>query len=184
MQENWKPIPGYEDCYAVSDKGRIARTATYGKNPQLRWKFMKPRRKRGGYMVAHLCKDGKDRDLIVHRLVWTAFCGEVPDGLEINHKNGQKDDNTLENLEVVTKSENMIHAYEVLGWRPSPHRNFARGSRTGNAKLTEAEIPEILRLHRSGLKNTEIAQMFNVSAVLIGLVVRRKAWRHVDIATP
>jgi hypothetical protein len=181
MQENWRPIPGYEDCYAVSDQGRIARTATYGKNPQPRWKIMKPRRKRGGYMVAHLCKDGKDRDLMVHRLVWAAFGGDVPDGLEVNHKSGDKADNSLSNLEVVTKSENMLHAFRVLGRKPTYKTQY--GSQQGCAKLTEGDIPDIFRLHRDGLNYRQIAARYYVTPECIGYVIRRKQWRHVDIAT-
>jgi len=181
MQENWKPFPDYEEIYAVSDQGRLARTSTYGENPRPVWKIMKPRPKKRGYMVAHVCKDGKDKDVLMHRAVWRAFCDEIPDGMEINHKNGITSDNRLENLEIVTRSENSIHAFRILGRKPTYRTHY--GSQQGNAKLTENDIPRIIELHNSGLKYTEIAPMFNVSAVLIGLVVRRKTWRHVNVAT-
>lgn len=181
MQENWKPFPDYEEIYAVSDQGRIARTSTYGRNPRPVWKIMKPRPKKRGYMVAHVCKDGKDKDVLMHRAVWRAFCDEIPDGMEINHKNGITSDNRLENLEVVTRSENSIHAFRVLG-----RKNFyvvQRGSKQGGSKLTEADIPEIFKLFRSGMSYKEIASRHSVTPECIGFVIRRKQWRHVDIAT-
>jgi hypothetical protein len=48
-----------------------------------------------------------------HRVIWEAVHGEIAQGMEINHKNGIKDDNRIENLELVTKSENMKHAYRI-----------------------------------------------------------------------
>ena len=110
-----------------------------------------------------------------------SFQGDVPEKLELNHKSGAKDDNSLGNLELVTKSENMLHAFRVLGRRPTYKTQY--GSQQGAAKLTEADIPEIFALHRSGLKNTEIAAKYDVSAVCIGLVINRKRWRHVEVAT-
>ncbi len=95
----WKPILGYEDCYSVSDTGQVARTSTYGTSPRSVWKQLAPRPKRGGYLTFHLCKDGVRKDPLAHRLVWEAFNGQIQKDLEINHINGSKTDNRIENLE-------------------------------------------------------------------------------------
>lgn len=54
---------------------------------------------------------GRGNTKNIHRLVWEAFHGAIPPGFEVNHRNGDKTDNRLENLELVTRSENMAHAY-------------------------------------------------------------------------
>lgn len=177
MKINWKPIPGYEDCYVVSDSGQVARVKTYGAKPKAVWKLLAPRIKNGGYVTFHLCQDGIRKDPVVHRMVWEAFCGPIPDGLEINHKNGIKTDNSLANLEVVTRSENHIHRYRVLN-HPAPN-NPSPGSRNGCSKLSERDIPEIVRLYQSGLRQKDIGKEYGVSQRMISLILRGEKWQHV-----
>ena len=97
----WKQIEGYEGIYSVSNNGNVRSDITGSLLGQ--WTCH-------GYLYVKLCKDGKAITKRVHRLVATAFC-EKPSGKEdINHINGDKSDNRAENLEWVTKSENMLHA--------------------------------------------------------------------------
>ena len=65
-----------------------------------------------GYRVLSGAGDSK---AMAHRVIWVFFNGPIPAGLEINHKNGDKADNRLENLEAITHRENIIHAYKELG---------------------------------------------------------------------
>ena len=182
--EVWKPILGYEDCYAVSDQGQVKRTAHTGK-----WINRPPgllaariKIKGGGYAVFHLCKDGVRKDCPAHRLVWTAFNGPIPAGLQVNHLNGNKTDNRLCNLEVCTLSQNMQHAYRVLKI-PAPN-NPSPGSKNGSAKLSEADIPAIVALYRTGkYRQKDIGKMFGVSQRMISLITRREKWQHVNAAT-
>ena len=170
-----KAIPGYEGFYAAGIDGTIYRTERYGR------KIQKPialRVKKGGYLVAHLCKDAVRRDLTAHRAVWTAFNGPVPVGLEINHKNGVKSDNRLVNLEVCTKSENIRHRFRVLH-HPAP--NFpSPGVLNGSAKLTEDDIRAIRKLGAEGVFQKEIGLRFGISQVMSGKIVRRDNWSHVQ----
>lgn len=105
--EVWKDIKGYEGAYQVSNKGRIKslpRTTTNGGVMKLyvnTW---------NGYCYVGLHFKGNYKSYRVHRLVMNAFVGEMPDK-QINHINGIKTDNSLENLEYCTASENLLHAH-------------------------------------------------------------------------
>ena len=108
--EEWRPVVGHEGWYEVSDHGRVRRvrpaTATrigYILNPYV-WH---------GYRYVRLQQDGVKYVCRVHRLVLAAFCGPCPPQHEANHKNGNKADNRPDNLEWITRSENMIHAWAI-----------------------------------------------------------------------
>lgn len=177
MGEEWKPCFGYEDCYAISNLGRLARTATYGRNPKSCWKIRAPAIKKG-YRSFHMCKDGISKYRLAHLLVWQTFKGPIPDSLEVNHMNGDRDDPALTNLELMTRSENAAHSFRILG-----RANFNvphLGSKNGCAKLTEADIPEIFRLAATGMYQWKIGELFGVSQPAIGMILRGEKWRHVS----
>lgn len=84
----------------ISDHGRVMRiTPGKGKEPG---RVLKPGKTKDGYLDVELFSNGTPCGRYVHRLVVEAFIGEVPAGLEVNHISGQKEDNRLENVEVVT----------------------------------------------------------------------------------
>ena len=99
--EIWKDIPGYEGIYQASNFGRIR---SLKRNKAL---ILKPGRCGSGYCKVKLWLNNVAKDLSVHRLVWTAFNGPIPEGLQINHLNEIKSDNRLENLSLCTPKENM-----------------------------------------------------------------------------
>lgn len=109
MEEIWKDIPGYEGYYQVSNTGKVKSLDGYYKRKYPI--ILKPSLHRGYYRVV-LCVDQNRKSIHVHQLVMLAFTGE-PNGLQINHINGIKTDNRLCNLEYVTQSENMKHAYRI-----------------------------------------------------------------------
>lgn len=76
-------------------------------------KILKIRKDDKGYPQAHLSKDGVAKDFKVHRLVATTFIGDIPEGFVINHINGIKDDNRVENLEICTQQHNIKEAYRL-----------------------------------------------------------------------
>lgn len=120
MEEVWKDIEGFEGMYQISSLGRVkslARKRSFGCQTRIcPEKIMTPKTKKKGYKFVmlynkpchYVCKH-------VHRLVATAFVPNPYHLKDVNHKNGKKDDNTVTNLEWVTRSENVLHSYRVLG---------------------------------------------------------------------
>ena len=116
-EEIWKFIPGYEDRYKVSNKGKVL-SLIHDTNGMKRnistQKILKQTISKCGYKrVCLLDKFGNRKTLLVHRLVLSTFIGYDKDKIHVNHINGDKTDNNLENLEWVTRSENMKHAYKL-----------------------------------------------------------------------
>lgn len=111
IKEVWKPVPNYEGLYDVSNFGRVKSldrlvNAKGGSKMCKKGKFLKPRITNDGYTEVHLSKDNKGKMLRVHRLVCEAFNGPIPEGMQVNHINEIKTDNSLWNLNLMTNQEN------------------------------------------------------------------------------
>lgn len=95
FMENWRDIPGYVGIYQVSDNGNVRRKEKYKAVPGV----LRPNKRPNGYLCVDLSKDCKRKTFLIHRLVSLAFIPN-PDNLpQINHKNENKADNRVENLE-------------------------------------------------------------------------------------
>lgn len=81
-----------------------------------------------GYLQLHTSRNGKCLDKSVHRLVWETFNGEIPEGLQIDHKNSVRDDNRLENLQLLTQLENVRKAClkSEFGLKYLEHYGYSR----------------------------------------------------------
>jgi hypothetical protein len=128
---------------------------------------------RKGYPTANLRRDAKRQTIPVHKLVATAFIGPRPAGKEINHRDGNKANNALPNLEYLTPSENMRHSYRVLGRKVAPRRY---GSAHVGSILKEEQVLEILQRSAGGETQVAIAACFGVTQTLISQIVLGKAW--------
>lgn len=106
-KERWKEIPGYEGRYQVSDHGHI-RSLLHNKRSG---KFLRQRLNGGGYAIVIISNRRRRETKYVHRVVVETFIGPIAVNLEVNHKDGNKQNNHLGNLQVVTPSENQKHAY-------------------------------------------------------------------------
>lgn len=103
MIEIWKPVLNYEEKYSVSNLGNVK---SLNFHRERREKIMKPQDTKDGYYHILLSKNGKQKWHLIHRLVWEAFNGPIPEGYFINHINETKADNRLENLNLMTSKEN------------------------------------------------------------------------------
>lgn len=113
LDEIWKPIPGYEGYYEVSDQGSVRSIERViardnGRPQTVRSRLLRPALNRRGYEGVHLYRRGRGEGFSVHRLVMAAFVGPCPDGMEVRHLNGDPADNRLTNLRYGTSYENKI----------------------------------------------------------------------------
>lgn len=135
MNEIWKDIPGFEGIYQASTKGRIKsldRTVHFIYNGKEKTKFFKGkilnfRIGNTGYYRIKLCKNGTAKYCFVHRLVASTFLDNPYNLPQVNHKDGNRLNNNIDNLEWVTMSENVRHAYNTglnhgLRGDLSPHK--------------------------------------------------------------
>ncbi len=157
--EIWRPIPeipGFE----VSDQGRVR---------DAKGKFRRICKTR--YSTVSI----RDRNYSVHVLVTAAFLGECPVGMIRNHKNGDKHDNRPENLEYVTYSQNLQHAYDVL------RRKGPEGEIHGRAKLTESTVKTIFDEHSRGTSAKTLAARFGVTMWTVFDIRAGRSWRHLGL---
>jgi len=115
--EIWKDIPEYEGLYKISTNGTVAsydRIVEYygGRMAHRKGKILKERYDRYGYKRVELGKNGKNKTFSIHRLVALTFIPNLENKPQVNHINGVKDDNHVENLEWSTSKENINHAYK------------------------------------------------------------------------
>ena len=107
--EEWKDIPNYEGIYQASNLGRIKSIERFDArgNRLLKEKILKLWISNNGYYRVALWENSKIRNYLVHRLVYEAFNGSIPEGYEVNHINEIKTDNRLPNLNLMTCKENV-----------------------------------------------------------------------------
>lgn len=160
------PVAGYEGRYSITPTGEVwshPYTRSDGKRRKGIW--LRPAVSIYGYKQVVLTKPDKSRHtLSIHRLVATAYLGEGS-GLQVNHKNGNKLDNNVENLEWVTQEENLKHAHEN-GLIPS------------RRKLSQEQVREIRSLLADGLKNMTIARMLNLEPSLISKIKTGRIYKE------
>lgn len=185
--EEWRPVSGrFEGApYEVSSLGRVWSVPRHVEgstnNRRAGGRVLATRLAWDGYVVVSLRHKQASKMVMVHKLVSDAFMGVCPRGLQVNHKDGDKQNSEVSNLEFVTPKQNIRHANETglrknNGWA----RGEMSGSKSPRAKLTENDVLAIRNLHsRYRLPYKMLGEMFMVSRDNIHLVVTRKTWTHI-----
>lgn len=181
--EIWRSVASLEHSHEVSSLGRLRTVArdveyyhgTYGTMVvrKLRSKPVTLRKDKDGYIMANLSLEkSKTLTVKVHRLVAQAFIANTYDKPQVNHIDGDKTNNRVENLEWVTNYENRIHALET--------GLHASGSRSPHAMMTEAQILVIKERIAAGDRNVDIAKDFGVSHKYISGIRHSHSWSRLS----
>jgi hypothetical protein len=170
VTEIWKSVVGWEGWYSISNLGRIRREVK-GRGVKAGHISISHSPQSYEYATFTLCRNEEKNHVTIHRLVAAAFLGPCPIGMEVNHRNGRKLDNRIENLEYVTAAINIRHARDVLG--------FNRGELHGRAKLTNFDVRTIRAKHAGGVSQKQLAAEFQVGKMTINRLLRKETWRHV-----
>lgn len=178
--EEWKGVKGYEGIYEVSTYGQIKsldrmifnKNKKYQKANGTLLKFKKT--KEGYYSCVLYNNERKKAYLLVHRVVAQNFISKTEEQIQVNHKNGVKTDNRVENLEWVTRKENIDHSIE--------NGLTKIGSDSTSSKLKDNQVLEIRELFSSQKYSySELGRMFNVDGAGIGRIIRGETWKHLPV---
>jgi len=166
VQEIWVKIIGY-DNYFISSIGRVKN------NDGL---ILSPGTNRLGYKFVSLSKNNIQKTKSIHGLVGQSFIKNPCGHKELNHINGIKSDNRIENLEWCTRSHNIKHAFR-LGLNKPRYQN---GEDNPHNKLTRRQVLEIVQKYSSGeYTMRELSNQYYVSTAIICKIVKGEAWRHI-----
>lgn len=136
---------------------------------------MKPAKSKDGYWKTMLLNDaGKYKTITVHRMVATTFIPNVNNLPQLNHKNGNKDDNSVDNLEWCTHTDNVKHCHE------NNLQRYFKGEEVGNSILKEHQVLEIRKKFRKRIYTREmLAKEYGVKACTIKDIILRRSWKHI-----
>ena len=180
MSEIWKDIKGNREIYQISNKGNVRTKARIG----ARGYFVEEKvltkfdNSNGYYRVSmRLSGDEHSKMYYVHRLVAMMFIPQEIGKIFVNHKDGNKHNNSVDNLEWVTRSENEKHAW-VTGLK-NINTVGTKGEKHGMHKLSQSDVNWIREQHRqydSEFGTKALATLFNVSPQTITNIVNNKSW--------
>jgi hypothetical protein len=174
--EVWKDVQGFEDKYQISNTGKVKSKPrilirSNGHSQTVKGRVLKTFINPNGYEFAVFQVGINTKNFAVHRLVAIHFLDNPEKKYAVNHKNGIKTDNDINNLEWVTKSENEIHARKI-------GLKCTKGEKASKAILTEKEV-KMIRCICAYYSEYKIAKMYGVSRSCIASIIRRRSWKHV-----
>lgn len=174
MQEIWKDIKGFEGFYQISNFGRVKRLSVRCGTVVLKEKIRALSLTPDGYVRIRLQHGSKDITTRVHRIVATHFLEGT--GETVNHKDGDKTNNRVDNLEWMDRHEQLVHAYKLRLKKPES------GTKSANSKLTESDIEFIRKTFKSGCRTkgaSALGRKFGVSHRTILNLIEGKTYKDV-----
>lgn len=180
--ENWLDIPNYEELYEIDTFGNIKSKDKKVKNKNgyriIKGKILKPKYDKYGYLKIGLTKNNKQKFYFVHRLVAKTFLPNPNNYLIINHKDGNKTNNYIGNLEWCTQKYNIKHAYDN-GLKKGVSADH-KGSKHPRSKLTEKEVQMILENKKAGVHIKACYVLFKDKISFKGFqnIWYGYAWKH------
>lgn len=170
-----KYIEGYEGFYSVDSLGRVY--------SHRRERFLKGSISHcSRYKTVTLCRDGIPRPFMIHRLVAKAFIDNPMEKAEVNHKDGDRINNGVENLEWCTRSENMKHAY-AIGLHKVPSNSFGVGrtgtKRNDKSKLLKNDVIDIRRRYENGETFRNISFDYPLNESSIRRCCKRESYKDI-----
>ena len=171
----WDEFPKYE----IGENGTVF---SLGYNNTDKRKELKQYKDRDGYKYVFLVVDNKRYKRLVHRLVAISFIENTLCKPQVNHKDGVRDNNILENLEWATAKENALHGYRSNGRTHSKKQieissKLFKGVNNPKSKLTEAEVLSIRRLRSKGESLKYISERIGISVSQVSSIANYKSWR-------
>jgi len=175
--EVWKEVFGFEGLYSISNLFNIISMNRMTKNRDGTFRIRKGKKitkfnSKIGYVVCFLYKDNKKHSIQLHRIIANAFIPNPKNKPFVNHINGVKSDNRIENLEWVTASENTIHAYSI------GLKKKMIGSKNPFSILNEEKVLYIRKNYKN-LGKYHISDKLGVSPVTVYNIYLRKSWKHI-----
>lgn len=173
MKKEWKPLINYENSYEISNFGEIRSIDRIsGKRKGIiKGKFLKQSINHKGYLEVRLFKNSKSISKIVHRLIALNFIPNPLNLPQINHIDGNKTNNFVNNLEWVSNSQNQLHAYKI-GLQPS-----RAGEKNSNASLSDEEVSNIKDLYNSGQSIKNISIHTDIPLGKIRSIIYKRSWK-------
>jgi hypothetical protein len=169
-EEVWKDVKGYEGIYQVSNFGNVK---SLGNEFTRKERFLKLSPQSKGYLTVVLQKNATRKMILVHRIVAEYFLSNPLNKSQINHINGDKTDNKVENLEWVSHRENLDHAIK--------NNLTLKGEKNRNSKLKDVDIIKIHSLLQKGTTTKELSESYNVSYSTIDGIRTNRYWKHLNL---
>jgi len=175
-KEIWKPIKGFEGYYEISNMGRVKSlermvpSGILGFHRKQNEIILKAAQDGYGYLFVCLHKNNLKKYKKIHQLIASAFVTGEKKGLQVNHKNGIRTDNSPENLEWITPKENTWHAIMILGKKRSKENHWKH-------KITATQVEEMRELYKTGkYSQIELAKRYGIHRGQLSKICNHKSW--------